>query len=503
MLKKHILRDRRQQVDNYDYTHIKGETHISLKGPRKTELRSDDHLTINADSHVRIGQQWLLMAGTEIHVASGARILLEAGAELTVKAGGSWIKLDASGVSINGKKIYISGGCKAGMGTPARPLKPEEAVPVDTSIMPKTLVPSAEEPQTEKIKSDGELRIGIFFDGTGCHKDWKGRDQSNIAKLFGYYQYISGKYHKIYVRGIGVKLTSSSNADNEKLKDSYGDDIISLMFGLWGEGGNADIIWNELIGNYNDELADIDTSSVKCIILDVFGFSRGASLARHFVNAVSAYGLPKPAGCRVSVSRTIPEQYHDVNPNMITEYSHKGEYYAYEKWDCEIKFGFIGLFDTVGSFYYPGNFDEGNFKLLLPSPVLSCTYQIAAADEYRDNFGLYTLKNSAEQDDMPGCHSDIGGGYVISDKKVDIDNNRHGITYILLGSAEIKTWGEENYISVEIKNDSALKNLCEELFAEFVANNERETFSAGQIKAGIRIVKKTGQHFEDTRNYLI
>lgn len=173
--KKHILRDRRQQVDNYDYTHIKGETHISLNCQRKTELRSDDHLTINADSHVRIDQQWLLKAGTEIHVASGARILLEAGAELTVKAGGSWIKLDASGVSINGKKIYISGGGKAGVGMIALPQRPVHATDKDKYIRDFLFVedgkPLAYIPYTVSVKGKNQAGTTDILGRTQLYVD--------------------------------------------------------------------------------------------------------------------------------------------------------------------------------------------------------------------------------------------------------------------------------------------------------------------------------------------
>ena len=122
--KKHILRDRHQTVDRNVYDEIQGETHVILKDQRKTELFFDDHLTIHADSHARVEQQWLMKAGAELHIETGQRMLLEAGSELTVKAGGSWLKLDASGARIQGGRIDIMGGGKAGSATSAAPLLP-------------------------------------------------------------------------------------------------------------------------------------------------------------------------------------------------------------------------------------------------------------------------------------------------------------------------------------------------------------------------------------------
>ena len=44
--KEHILHDRHRTVDNFTYTLTKGETHETLKQPRKTELFANDNLTL-------------------------------------------------------------------------------------------------------------------------------------------------------------------------------------------------------------------------------------------------------------------------------------------------------------------------------------------------------------------------------------------------------------------------------------------------------------------------
>ncbi|WP_051307257.1 hypothetical protein, partial [Desulfomicrobium escambiense] len=58
---------------------------------------------------------------------TGRKVVIEAGTDLTIKAGGSFIRLDPSGVTIGGAKVRInSGGCP-GSGTGARPLLPLDA----------------------------------------------------------------------------------------------------------------------------------------------------------------------------------------------------------------------------------------------------------------------------------------------------------------------------------------------------------------------------------------
>ncbi|WP_272159113.1 phospholipase effector Tle1 domain-containing protein, partial [Vibrio algivorus] len=79
---------------------------------------------------------------------------------------------------------------------------------------------------------------------------------------------------------------------------------------------------------------------------------------------------------------------------------------------------FVGLFDTVGSFYLPGNQDNGQFKLALEPDCAQTIVQLTAHHEYRHNFPLTSLaKGNAPlptnfyQEVFPGAHSDVGGGY--------------------------------------------------------------------------------------------
>ncbi|PHN29606.1 hypothetical protein AO240_24585 [Pseudomonas sp. ICMP 460] len=52
------------------------------------------------------------------------KVVLEAGSELTLKAGGSFIKIDGSGVVFSGPVVNVNTGGSPGSGTPTAPLLP-------------------------------------------------------------------------------------------------------------------------------------------------------------------------------------------------------------------------------------------------------------------------------------------------------------------------------------------------------------------------------------------
>jgi len=134
--KEHILHDQHRTVDNFSYSVVKGEDQQTVRKDRKVELLSDDHLTVKGNSHSRFGDKWLLRAGNEIHARAGRKAVIEAGAELTIKAGGSFIRLNASGVTIVGPKVRINSGGSPGSGTGARPLLPGESIVPEEGQVP-------------------------------------------------------------------------------------------------------------------------------------------------------------------------------------------------------------------------------------------------------------------------------------------------------------------------------------------------------------------------------
>ncbi|MCL9781079.1 DUF4150 domain-containing protein [Vibrio sp. S4M6] len=278
------------------------------------------------------------------------------------------------------------------------------------------------------------LRIGVFFDGTGQnnrndeYKERRGnKSRSNIARLFEAYPVVPGESDAIYISGVGT-------VDNAYLTPEVidkGEDEVDLVqaFGIAIEDlpepsqqtiekiekTGAFYKWQSLITQLHELCNDEENnySSVTKIEFDVFGFSRGAALARHFVNTTEV-GLPdydKPRQGRDGLA---------ITPNLLgTNKAKRFNPYSGFEIDSKRKASvrFVGLFDTVGSFYWPGNDDEGNFQLSLKPDCAKAVLQLCAYHEYRKNFPLTSLKTNGSLPDnffeemFPGAHSDVGGGY--------------------------------------------------------------------------------------------
>ncbi|MGF1768642.1 DUF2235 domain-containing protein [Enterovibrio makurazakiensis] len=272
------------------------------------------------------------------------------------------------------------------------------------------------------------LRIGVFFDGTGNnlendkYKEVRGNtSRTNVARLFEAYPEEIGVSHKIYVSGVGT--VDYDNVPRSVMEESIdnGDDLTTLAMAtgaldLNGETG-AYYKWQSLITQLK-ELIDENFSSddyrlINHIEFDVFGFSRGAALARHFINAalkgMANYDRPRTGRDGL-----------DIKPNLLsTENSDTFDPLRGYRLDTSkrVSIRFAGLFDTVASFYWPGNSNEGDFKLTLEPDSAETIYHITAHHEYRKNFPLTSLKRNGKlppnffEEVFPGAHADIGGGY--------------------------------------------------------------------------------------------
>ncbi|PBP81250.1 type VI secretion system tip protein TssI/VgrG [Pseudomonas syringae] len=133
--------ERHDTVEQNSYSEFKAEEHHTVYADRKVEGRADDHLTVGANQHVKVGTGQFIEAGQEIHLSSGVKVVLEAGSELTLKAGGSFIKIDASGVTLSGPVIRVNEGGSPGSGTPAAPLMPGPLQQADADKAGAALTP--------------------------------------------------------------------------------------------------------------------------------------------------------------------------------------------------------------------------------------------------------------------------------------------------------------------------------------------------------------------------
>lgn len=121
-------------------------------------------------------------------------MVIEAGMELTAKAGGSFVKVDAGGVTISGAEVKTNSGGSPGVGRGIQildPLLPGAAAGaiagqlLSAPAAGKASAPAPAEDELEEEEEEEELqegditlRIGMFFDGTG-------NNRSNTERVYG------------------------------------------------------------------------------------------------------------------------------------------------------------------------------------------------------------------------------------------------------------------------------------------------------------------------------
>ena len=250
---------------------------------------------------------------------------------------------------------------------------------------------------------------------------------SNIVRLFDLYNEDREAYqYKFYIKGIGTFDAAKCPKEYTKL---------GMGFGLGREGGFSRILQaKERVLRTLREIGCKPDS----VTFDIFGFSRGAALARHFVNVILA-GVPDvsqkkepykgakpfPAG-----NLLVDHNYAIVEEENRLEY-HSQAYASLE--DGVVKIRFVGLFDTVGSFYWPGNDRDGEFILTLPNGCAERVVHLVARDERRRNFrgtsifARTAVEEKGEHEEsgwaeitLAGVHSDIGGGYPLVEKTLHL-----------------------------------------------------------------------------------
>jgi hypothetical protein len=310
------------------------------------------------------------------------------------------------------------------------------------------------------------VTMSMFFDGTGNNKnntdariaaskisdkkqekqtvyeqntDHKGssyeNDYSNVARLWNNFTENQGKYvFKYYIEGIGT--------DNLKEDDSKGTATGSGNTGVPAKVKEGcqwmAIRLNKLAKNNN-------THVINNLIVDVFGFSRGAAAARHFI-----YEITKAAYKAEVVTTYVPggefgggemlTSYKDDmhNPTDFSEFPMRGYLGAYAKKNQlqinNVIIRFAGLFDCVASYnqglFLPGmgtdtpsQFKKNTVELHLNAVALARkTIHLTAADEHRGNFPLTTIAsagNKGQSFSLPGVHSDVGGCYIDNMNEVE------------------------------------------------------------------------------------
>ncbi|WP_416234175.1 type VI secretion system Vgr family protein, partial [Marinobacter sp. JSM 1782161] len=121
-------------VDKDRYTQIQANDHSTVTGEKREKVGADMSLTVGGSHHSKQGKSQLVQAGTEIHHKAGMKIVVEAGAEITLTAGGSFVKVDPSGVTVSGPTIKMNSGGSPGSGTAVAALAPTAPQSLDKNV---------------------------------------------------------------------------------------------------------------------------------------------------------------------------------------------------------------------------------------------------------------------------------------------------------------------------------------------------------------------------------
>jgi len=306
-----------------------------------------------------------------------------------------------------------------------------EFIGEETAAKSSSTEPEQRGQAAKKPKREITLTLGVFFDGTGnnanntdarfkacnaehyemssadaissvqqCVKITHGLSGISAGSHLGYYTNVywlntlysqsltadTGQGQRaIYIEGIG---TETNQADS-----GYG---MGTGSGDTGVIRKTDKAVNEIsnaITHYLESFCEVDSDTIKELQFDIFGFSRGAAAARHFANRVFSQDPQIIAAIKAGLGNVE----FSGTPGGKTR--------------------FIGIFDTVAAIGTPENgfnphtADTGDVNIALRPGVAEKVFHITAQHECRFNFALNSVKPAWPEVELPGAHSDIGGGY--------------------------------------------------------------------------------------------
>ncbi|MBA8733528.1 phospholipase effector Tle1 domain-containing protein [Chromobacterium violaceum] len=285
--------------------------------------------------------------------------------------------------------------------------------------------------------------ISVFFDGTGNNGeiDADKKKWSNIYRLFqGHADDQTRGIFPIYIPGPGTPLSVSNAGWLSKLRDS------GALGGGFGLGMDARM--DKAFKLFSRNLADCQR--VSRIDIAIFGFSRGATLARAWINLLlkeCIWEKGKPHWRMLNAKNGV---------------------------SAEICIRYVGLFDTVESVGMVAKNWSPSQCMTLPNVVERCVHYVSA-HELRGAFPLTTVADAAgappgEERVWPGMHSDVGGGYRPNEQgrfdtlsrlplnAMRLDAYLAGVPF--LSPAELKgNMVENKHVFDYFEYDAELKNL--------------------------------------------
>eukprot|EP01029_Cantina_marsupialis_P022554 TRINITY_DN550_c0_g1_i3.p1 TRINITY_DN550_c0_g1~~TRINITY_DN550_c0_g1_i3.p1 ORF type:complete len:670 (-),score=87.48 TRINITY_DN550_c0_g1_i3:33-2042(-) len=289
--------------------------------------------------------------------------------------------------------------------------------------------------------------------------------ESNIARLHKLYDGDDVKNSIDSVSTTRFKLYESGSGTHNPFvsKDYEGDSMWGLGLAIGETGVKAHIIYSCI--KIAEQFIDASISHIDELVFDVFGFSRGAATARHFVCSVlKEADIVECTRREYTISMKDDKDIFypffgdkgyvniagklffnplrvDIETGVLGERDIPNPYYKNKKIKIDtISFRFVGLYDTVSHYGLSQSNDSEdlnlNFYLDENHKKVGQVVHLMADDEYRFNFDAYSIfptVNSSfrkhekklskggykfEEYYIPGAHADIGGGYNESSETV-------------------------------------------------------------------------------------
>ncbi|KMQ67962.1 hypothetical protein ACM39_11560 [Chryseobacterium sp. FH2] len=256
-------------------------------------------------------------------------------------------------------------------------------------------------------------------------------DLSNPAILFKNYTADFETVFKIYTEGIGTHSAPKEQGGTMQIEDfKADDDMEGPAFGM-GNAGIKDKVKKSIIDVIKAIEPQVNKGKhyIDTITFDVFGFSRGAAAARHFVHVVTH----PPYNPKVEYNReggvsvwdmqghAVPATYARISMPHFGVLGQMLQDRGLLDTQTKVKVRFVGIYDTVP---HHGLSQSNDIKDLGLDDVNKAGYVVhmVAADEYRAYFDLVDISSVAKTSPTsgkkggieltyPGVHCDVGGAY--------------------------------------------------------------------------------------------
>ena len=208
----HIVNDRQQLIEGQHIFEVRGEHHHTVHGTRHWHAKADDHHTIGGNRHTKIGNKALIEAGQELHYHAGNKIVINADQTLTASGGGSFLKLDASGVTLVGPTVRII---------------PKGAAKASYDLPILALAESAFSAQYQLFKSDGRNFQGYKYT---IHDANNNIIKQGITNELGYTEYVVTEKSEM------LSAYKSVMRESERIKENWKENLEEMLNKYLSEG---------------------------------------------------------------------------------------------------------------------------------------------------------------------------------------------------------------------------------------------------------------------------